>query len=310
MAADTAAPAVSVLLPVLNGRSTLAAAVGSILSQSFADFELLVLDDGSTDGSGDLARGIGDNRVRVIGDETRRGLAARLNQGIDLARGRYIARMDADDVAFPARLARQVTFLEAHPEIDLVGCRVVAFRHDRVLGVLQSAPDHHALTGQPWRGIPLAHPSWLGRAEWFRAHHYAIPEVARAEDQELLLRACPTSRYACLDDVLLAYRQGRFALRRTLIARRHLLRAQLGHFRRRRQWGNAALALAATVVKVAFDLVARLPGCERVFFARMAGTVPAEVLAALHTVGVRPGGGGTPAAAPAGGRGQARSGPA
>ena len=91
-------PEISVLLPVRDGARTLALAMASVLAQSFGDFELLVLDDGSVDASPDIALGFGDPRVHLLRDGVKRGLAARLNQGIDAAKGRYIARMDADDV--------------------------------------------------------------------------------------------------------------------------------------------------------------------------------------------------------------------
>ena len=91
-------PEVSVLLPVRDGARTLPLAILSVLQQSFRDFELLVLDDGSADASPEIALRFADPRVRLLRDGVKRGLAARLNQGIDAAAGRYIARMDADDV--------------------------------------------------------------------------------------------------------------------------------------------------------------------------------------------------------------------
>src|SRR4051812_4518709 len=106
MQASARAPAVSVLLPVYNGGRHFRAALESILAQSFVDFECLVLDDGSTDGSGDMARQLAaaDSRVRVIQRENR-GLVATLNELVGLARGALLARMDADDVALPERFA-------------------------------------------------------------------------------------------------------------------------------------------------------------------------------------------------------------
>src|ERR1039457_5293818 len=106
-------PEVSVLLPVRDGARTLALAMLSVLEQSFSDFELLVLDDGSVDASPDIALRFDDSRVRLLRDGMKQGLAARLNQGIGLAAGRYIARMDADDVCFPQRFARQAARLNA-----------------------------------------------------------------------------------------------------------------------------------------------------------------------------------------------------
>lgn len=272
------APVVSVLLPCRNGAATLGLALRSVLNQSFTDFELLLINDGSTDDTADIALAFGDARIRVIGDEVGRGLPRRLNEGVQASRGRYIARMDADDVSFPTRFAEQVALLDAHPEVDLAGCRAVVFRDSgETVGLLPFAPDHATLCARPWRNIPLPHPGWMGRRQWFERHSYRIPEVLRAEDQELLLRAYPGSRYACLDRVLLGYRQGPFQLRRTLVARRTLLAAQLGLFAERHEWGHALRAVLLSALKVGVDGLAALPGGESLFFRRMSGHVPEDV---------------------------------
>lgn len=272
---ETGLPVVSVLLPVRNGGSAFTAAIHSILDQTFTNFELLVIDDGSSDGSVELIELLNDPRLRLIRDGLCKGLSTRLNQGIALARGRYIARMDADDVSFPERFQRQIDFLESHPEVDLVGCRAVVFRDQHeIIGLLPFASTHEILCARLWNSIPLPHPSWMGHVEWFRRYQYRSPEVIRAEDQELLLRASTDSRYACLDEVLLGYRQGSFNLAKTLLARRTLLTAQIGLFVERRQWGNIFRALAVTPLKVCVDIIAALPSCSGIFFRRMAEPAP------------------------------------
>ncbi|MBP0621454.1 glycosyltransferase family 2 protein [Cupriavidus sp. LEh25] len=278
------APTISILLPAWNAEQTLALALRSLLAQTFRDFEVLVLDDGSADGTVAVAKGIADPRVRVIEDGRRLGLARRLNLGIDMARGRYIARMDADDVSFPERFARQVGFLDAHPDVDLVGCRAVAFRSDgEILGLLPFAGSHEAMCARPWRGIPLPHPGWMGRREWFIRYHYGLPEVMRAEDQELLLRSHAESRFACLEEVLLGYRQGSFNLRKTLLARRSLLAAQLRYFVGQRQMSYALGALALTAARVAVDVLASLPRADRLYFVRMSERPPSEAVRILRS---------------------------
>ena len=162
-------PEVSVLLPVRDGARTLALAMLSVLQQSFRDFELLVLNDGSADASAQIALGFGDPRVRLLSDGMKRGLAARLNQGIAAATGRYIARMDADDVCFPDRFARQAARLDSDRSLDLVACRVLDFDDSgAATGLRPSRLDHEALCARPWNGFYLAHPSWMARADWFR----------------------------------------------------------------------------------------------------------------------------------------------
>lgn len=271
---------ITVLLPVRNGRRTIAAAIGSILDQTFDNFELLVLDDGSDDDTAAIVRGIGDARIRLVSDGRQLGLTSRLNQGVDLARGRYVARMDADDLSFPERLMRQFEFLEQHAEVDLLGCRAAVFRNDgTVVGMLPFRKTHEAICARPWRGIPLPHPTWMGRTSWFRKHRYLVPEVRRAEDQELLLRSCIDSRFACLDETLLAYRQGTYSVASTLVARRHLLYAQLRTFIGRQQWGNIALATASSGVKIFVDILAVLPGMDKgLAFRRVEDPVPVETI--------------------------------
>ncbi len=112
-----AAPLVSVLLAVSNGERYLRAALESILRQTVSDLELIVVDDGSTDETPEILGAVDDARLRVLRNEERRGLAASLNRGLDEARGRYVARLDADDIAFPRRLERQ---LSAHGRIGLL----------------------------------------------------------------------------------------------------------------------------------------------------------------------------------------------
>lgn len=271
-------PLVSVLLPCCNGASTVGLALHSLLVQTFADFEILFLNDGSSDDSAVIAASFGDPRIRVLGDSRRLGLPVRLNQGVALAKGRFIARMDADDISFPKRFEKQIAFLEKNLSVDLVGCRAVAFTGDgEVIGLLPFAPSHDALCAQPWRNIPLPHPSWMGRRSWFQSHPYRLPEVRRAEDQELLLRSSKDSQFACLDDVLLAYRQGPFQLQRTLIARRALLSAQMGLFLERGEWGNLALALTSAGTKVLVDCLCALPGLQKLFFRRMGAPVSENI---------------------------------
>jgi len=116
------APAVSVVMSVLNGERFVAEAVRSILSQTLRDFEFIIINDGSTDGTASILDSyVGtDPRVQVYHQENR-GMVESLNRGCGLARGKYIARMDADDIAFPDRLERQVAYLESHPEIAILG---------------------------------------------------------------------------------------------------------------------------------------------------------------------------------------------
>ena len=269
-------PEISVLLPVRDGARTLALAMLSVLEQSFGDFELLVLDDGSVDASPEIALRFGDARVRLLRDGMKRGLAERLNQGIAAAAGRYIARMDADDVSFPQRFARQVARLNSDRSLDLVACRALIFDDSgTATGLSPHRLSHESLCAQPWNGFYLVHPSWMGRTDWFRRYRYQTPELVRAQDQELLLRAYPDSRFAVLDETLLGYRMGPIALRKILSARHCLLAAQIKRFAQRRQWRNLTLALLATGLKLPRDLVFATAAGRR-WRDRRGGEVPPE----------------------------------
>jgi glycosyltransferase involved in cell wall biosynthesis len=175
---------VSVIMPFLNGADAFKAALQSIMNQTYGDWELLLCDDGSTDASLATARGLRDQRVTVWSDGRSQGLAGRLNECIDRARGEYIARMDADDVSYPDRLRRQVAFLDKHPDVDLVGCRMLIFGEDgSPLGKRAVPPDHEQIVSDPARGFRVAHPTWLARASWFRQYRYD-PGACRYEDVE------------------------------------------------------------------------------------------------------------------------------
>lgn len=198
---------VTVGLPFLNARPYLADAVRSVFAQTHQDWELLLIDDGSTDGSIEVVRDLDDPRVRVLRDGTNRGLGPRLNQIASLARGAYLARMDADDLMHPARLERQLAFLRANPGVDVVDTATftvdddltpLGIRGDRPLDARPEAVLRHGL---------LIHPTVMGRAEWFRANPYD-PRYVRAEDRELWSRTCAATTFARLHEPLFFYREG------------------------------------------------------------------------------------------------------
>ncbi len=136
------APRVSVVMAVHNGERYVAEAIRSILAQGYGDLELLVVDDGSTDGSAAIVQAIGDARVRLISNGSNLGLARSLNRGVSEARGELVARLDADDVAEPERLARQVAFMDARPDVALVGSWYVELGADGG-STLHDLPVHH-----------------------------------------------------------------------------------------------------------------------------------------------------------------------
>ncbi len=272
----THAPVVSIVLPVYNAGAHLSKALASIARQTFREWELILIDDGSTDGcmAGFSAP---DARVRVVLDGKNEGLAARLNQGIDLARGRYLARMDPDDIAYPGRLQAQVKFLAEHPDIDLVATRALLFRDEgSVIGLSHFRQTHEEICAAPWRGFFLPHPTWMGKIEWFRRFRYHLPEIVRAEDQELLLRSYRTSRFACLPEVLLGYRQPGLRLNKVLTARKHLALVQWTVNREQGHPGHAILGFLAYALKALVDTALGAVGAQHLFVGRQALAAPQE----------------------------------
>jgi glycosyltransferase involved in cell wall biosynthesis len=212
-------PVVTVAMPVYNGAATVDGAIRSLLWQTFPDWELFIIIDGSTDASSLICRRFLDPRIRIIEEPERKGLAARLNQCVALARSQYVARMDADDIAFPERFERQVEYLEAHPDVDLLGHGALLFKDNgQIIGSYPVAETHERICQRPWWGFPLAHPTWMGRREWFAQHRYN-DRVYKGQDQELLLRTWQSSKFAGLPDCYLAYRMEKVSWTKSAIGR-------------------------------------------------------------------------------------------
>ena len=261
--ATVSTPLVSIALSMHNSAATIQSAICSLLAQSFVDWELIVLDDGSSDCSVELVRAFADARIQVHVDGRQVGLATRLNQAIDLARGRYIARMDADDVAYPDRLARQVEFLQAHRDVDLLGAGMMVFQGDGTpVGVFPSRATHAEICARPYSGFYLAHPTWVGKSEWFRRWRYDAG-CRKAQDQDLLLRACSASRFAALPEPLVGYRQDALSIRKSVLGRYYFSRAILRVAQRDGNLARGAVAVATQAAKLGFEVFAIATGQAR-----------------------------------------------
>jgi glycosyltransferase involved in cell wall biosynthesis len=244
-------------MPIFNAGKYLRPAVLSVIKQSFRDWELLLIDDGSTDDSLDSINDIQDKRIRIIRDGLNKGLAARLNEAIDLAHGKYFARMDQDDISYPERFARQVALLDEDKTLDLVGVRsIVISGDDEISGIFPYSSDHYSLCARPWRGFYFMHPTWMGRIKWFRRYRYASPGPFLCEDQELLLRSYEMSRFSIIPDILFAYRvRGPANMRKLLKTRWTVLNVQFRHFAGKWQPVYAMLATASFAVRVCMDVM-------------------------------------------------------
>ena len=204
MATHLTPPIVTVLLPVYNGERYLREAVESILAQTFEAFELLIVDDGSTDGTEAICRSFTDPRIRLICQERNRGLISALNDGIDQITTKYVARMDADDVSLPDRLARQVAFLESRSDIAACGSWARELVDGRLRDVMRR-PTGEYLRQTAWQPVPIFHPTACLRTEVLREFRYRTDYV-HAEDYDLWLRLCRNHRIDNVPKVLLHYR--------------------------------------------------------------------------------------------------------
>lgn len=217
-------------MPVRNCQETLAIAIRSIVLQSYAHWELLLIDDGSSDATLQVAQGFHDERIRCFFDGKSLGLGERLNQAIALSRGEFFARMDGDDVAYPQRLERQAHFLCEHSDVDLIGAGMMVFGiNGLVLGKRGGETKHLEICAQPFSGIRISHPTFFGRLAWFQHWKYN-PTAQSVCDQDLLLRAYASSTLANVAEILQGYRESRILLRKTLGYRVLFSRAIISRF--------------------------------------------------------------------------------
>lgn len=206
---NTSGPLVSVLLPVYNGAAYLAQAIDAALAQSYRNFELIVINDGSKDDSEAIISGYQDPRLRAYHQENQ-GLAATLNRAIGLARGKYLARQDQDDVSLPSRLDKQVAFLEAHPACGLVGSWAEIWRDNTPTGRIHKHPSENlALKFELLFDNPFVHSSVLiRRSALDRVGLYSTdPSRQPPEDYELWSRIARHFEVANIPEVLLIYRE-------------------------------------------------------------------------------------------------------
>ncbi|MEJ8568175.1 glycosyltransferase [Elongatibacter sediminis] len=279
-------PAVSVVLPVRDGGPHLAAAVGSILAQENCDFELILVDDHSSDGALESLPSR-DARIRFIANAGG-GLIDALNTGLRAARGHYIARMDADDIALPKRLRTQLDYLARNPSVAIAGTEVELFaegelgagnqRYQRWINVLRSPGAIHR---ERFIECPLPHPTWLmPRSVVRRLGGYR--DAGWPEDYDFLLRAA-SAGYRCgkPEGVLLRWRDHpdrasridpRYAQERFTAARAHFLAADELQGRPVVIWGagpggrdlHDALSRESVTVQGFVDVhPRRIGGCKR-----------------------------------------------
>lgn len=200
-------PRVSVLLPVFNGAAFLRESIASILAQDFGDFEIVVVDDGSSDDSIPIIQSFNDGRIRLHANAKNIGMTGALNVGLALCRGEYIARMDADDICHPFRFSRQVAFLDRHPEVGLVGSAIwVVDRAGRLYDFVPQPRTDDAIRFVAMTKNPFHHPTVMLRRRVLTEHSLTYDPAFSNQDYKLWADLLRVTKGANLGSPLLRYR--------------------------------------------------------------------------------------------------------
>jgi len=195
---------ITIGIPCYNAEMFLAQSIVSVINQTFRDWELVIVDDGSTDQSLSIAKSFNDERIRIITDGTNKGISYRLNQLIQEAKGEFFCRMDADDIMFPDRLKIQLKYFLDNPEIDVVGSYAVVIDEDsKILGLRKSTIPNHI--NECFKAVPFIHPTVMGKTNWFRKYGYTN-DLKGVEDADLWIRSFSHSKFAIIQKPLLFYR--------------------------------------------------------------------------------------------------------
>lgn len=203
-------PAVSILLPVYNSEKYLQQAIDSLLKQTFTDFELLIINDGSTDNSEKIIYSYSDQRIVYIKNQSNKGLIYTLNRGIELAKGKYIARMDSDDICAAERLQKQFDRIDKDPDTSVIGCHVSFINeHGKKTGDwkedLETSTYHAIKQKMVWENC-IAHPTVMMRSDIMKKYQYNENQK-NTEDYDLWLRLLSDGyRIEKIGEKLLLYR--------------------------------------------------------------------------------------------------------
>lgn len=199
-------PNVTVLMPVYNAAPYLREAIESILYQTYTDFEFLIINDGSTDNSLDIISSYQDHRIQLIENDRNVGLITTLNKGLDLAKGRYIARMDADDISLPSRLEKQVAYLDHNPTVGLLGTWMEKFWQSRS-EIIRFPSEHTLIHVMLAFNNAFGHNTMMMRRDFLEQSKLRYePEFRHAEDYAFWVRSVPYTQCANVPEVLVRYR--------------------------------------------------------------------------------------------------------
>lgn len=199
-------PKISVIMPAYNAEQYIKEAMDSILNQTYGDFEFIVLNDCSKDSTEQIIASYADDRIVYVKNEQNMGVAATLNKGLSLAKGEYVARMDADDISMPERFALQVAYLDAHPQVAVLAANVELFNEEGPISTGWSTTDPAQMKVDLLFSCGLAHPSVMMRRDVIQSLGGYDLEFEGMEDYELWCRVAEDHGVTALSEVLLRYR--------------------------------------------------------------------------------------------------------
>ena len=205
-------PFLSVIMGCYNSAATIAQAINSILLQTFVNFEFIIIDDCSTDDTVKIIEKYSDPRIILIKNNINQGLGYSLNLGVQLSRGKYIARMDADDLAYKNRFAKQINFMEKHPDIVCMGCAAkkignISFKNKVLSGYIIPPVTYEKIKAWLILGTPLLHPSVIFNKQLLQSYNINYdPKFRRGQDYELWSRLIWIGKIVNSRKILMEYR--------------------------------------------------------------------------------------------------------
>jgi glycosyltransferase involved in cell wall biosynthesis len=246
---------VTIGIPVYNAGRFLSSTIDSVLAQTHRNFEIIITIDGATDDSLKIAANFDDLRIILIDEKENKGISFRLNQQISIARGKYFARMDADDLMFPDRIEKQLEFMLKNPEIEVTGSdAVVIDDKNLILGYREGCKSISKST--ILKNILFNHPTVFGKTSWFRNNTYNS-EFDGVEDFLLWNISFSHSRFLNLNEPLHFYRDPPLVNPKTYIYRQKQFRKAVRYLRRKSVIGNlktTQLAILSMVKESIFYL--------------------------------------------------------
>ena len=254
-------PIISIVMPIFNAEKYLIYALKSILLQTIENWELILIDDGSTDNSFEILNNINDKRFIKLKNDRNYGNSYSCNRGIEMAKGKYIARMDADDICFPNRLEMQLKFMENNPDVDAISCGSIKTNNklDIIYGIDTPPTDHKEITKLYWfnKQILFGTNIWItdgalfAKSEWFKKWHYD-ENIFFAQDFDLMFRANSESNYSNVKDILYIYRKSGVtsSYKNQLLAIYYKNRTLIKYGFKNKLWGKSSIGILVNTLRI------------------------------------------------------------